>query len=123
MTRPLCRLGTSIGIALALSACAGSASQAPLSQAKKLDVATNGISSACGEAYQVTAFAGEHTRQLKSLSATATQDARKLAGVDRHNSRWVYQGQTVAEIVQDSISTLSSCGLKTAASPLVRIRG
>ena len=106
--------------ALAVSGCGALPPQAPLAYAKKLDSATSGISTACGEAYRVTAFPGNHARDLKQLESTAATDVRKLVKVFKRNREWVYQGNTVAEISSDAVSMLSSCGLHGAAAQLKR---
>jgi hypothetical protein len=106
--------------ALALAACGATTTQAPLGQAKKLGVATSGISTACGLAYQVTAFPGNHKADLQTLEATATSSAQKLAGVYERNQAWIYQGETVHDIVRDSLAMLSGCGLTQAQSALAR---
>jgi hypothetical protein len=108
-------------VALAVSACGALPPQAPLSEAKKLDNSTSGISTACGETYQVTAFPGDHRRDLATLDATATSSARKLASVYRRNPAWIYQGETVAAIVKDAVSTLSDCGLPGARATLAHL--
>ena len=108
-------------LALAMSACGAEPPQAPLPEAKKLDSSTSGISTACGETYQVTAFPGDHRDQLTTLDATATSSARKLASVYRRNPAWIYQGETVAAIVKDAVSTLSDCGLPGAKTTLVHL--
>jgi hypothetical protein len=103
---------------LALCGCGPTPPQAPLGQAKRLDTATGGISAACGLAYQVTAFPGDHRRDLATLEATATSYGRQLAGVYRRNPAWIYQGKSVREIVEDSGSMLRACGLHRAAAAL-----
>lgn len=92
--------------------------QAPLAYARKLSTATGGISTACGFAYQVTAFPGNHARELEKFEAQAIVDARKLVKVFKRNRQWVYQGDTVAEISSDAVSMLQSCGLHKAAHQL-----
>lgn len=106
---------------LALAGCGASPPQAPLAEAKKLDNATGGISTACGEATQVTAFPGNHARDLETLEATAQTAALKLASVYRGNPSWVYQGETVGKIVTDSLSALHDCGLPRAAATLAAL--
>lgn len=108
-------------LALAVSACGATPPQAPLAEAKKLDSSTSGISTACGETYQVTAFPGDHRRDLATLDATATSSSRTLASVYRRNPAWIYQGETVAAIVKDAVSTLSDCGLPGAKTALVQL--
>ena len=105
-------------LAAALAACGPTPPQAPLKEAKKLSVATSGISTACGLAYQVTAFPGNHKSDLETLEATAASSARKLATVYARNQAWIYQGETVHDIVRDALSMLSACGLAKAQSTL-----
>ena len=104
-----------------VSACGATPPQAPFHEAQKLDKSTSGISTACGETYQVTAFGGDHRRHLETLEATATSNARKLASVYRRNPAWIYQGETVAAIVKDAVSTLSDCGLDGAKATLTHL--
>jgi hypothetical protein len=105
---------------LAATACGATPPQAPFRQAKALDSATSGIAFACGEAYQVTAFPGDHVKDLEPVRSAATRSAAKLARVDALNPDWVYQGQTVAEIVHDGTADLGACGLEDAADVLKR---
>lgn len=116
------RVGTVVVVAAALGAavagCGPLPPQAPLAYAKKLGTATSDISTACGFAYQLTAFPGQHARDLKHLEAEAITDARKLEQVFRRNRNWVFQGDTVAEISSDAVSMLESCGLHKAAHQL-----
>ena len=112
--------GVAAGLGAVLAGCGALPPQAPLAYAKKLDSATSGISTACGLAYQVTAFPGNHTHDLKTLEATAATDVRKLVTVFRRNRKWIYQGDTIAAISSDAVSMLSSCGLHRAANQLNR---
>jgi hypothetical protein len=105
-------------LATALAACGPTPPQAPLKQARKLSVSTSGISTACGLAYQLTAFPGHHTSGLETLEATASSSARTLASVYARNQAWIYQGETVHDIVRDSLAMLSACGLTRAKSVL-----
>jgi hypothetical protein len=112
------RLLAAPALAATLAACGATPPQAPLKQAKKLGVATSGISTACGLAYQLTAFPGYHKSDLETLEATAASSARKLASVYARNQAWIYQGETVHDIVRDSLAMLSACGLTKAQSVL-----
>jgi hypothetical protein len=107
-------------VVLVVTACAGTSSQAPLKEAKKLSVSTGAISTACGLAFQATAFPGAHEKDLEPLEATAASNAKKLASVYARNQAWIYQGQTVRQIVGASLSMLSTCGLTKAQSALAR---
>lgn len=108
---------------LLLAACGPTPPQAPLPYAKKLDSATSGISTACGEASQVTAFPGDHRADLVTLEVTAASSAQKLAKVFARNPAWIYQGETVRQIVHDSVAMLGSCGLTAAKRQLSRATG
>ena len=101
--------------AASVSACGSTAGQAPLEQAMKLSVATGGISTACGLAYQTTAF---QKSDLETLEATASTSATKLASVYAKNRAWIYQGESVDQIVEDSIAMLNACGLHRSAGVL-----
>ena len=105
-------------IVIAIAACGPTPPQAPLQQAKKLDSATSGISTACGLSSQVTAFPPVDQKALGTLEAVATEDARKLARVYHRNPNWIYQGETVKQIVRDSLTALDACGLHAAAGTL-----
>ena len=112
-------------LALALGAltgagCGAQPPQAPFADAQKLSVATGGISTECGFAFQYTAFPGNHARDLKPLEALASADVQKLVKVFHRNRAWVYQGDTVAEISSDAVAMLESCGLHRAARQLKR---
>jgi hypothetical protein len=107
-------------LALAMTGCGPQQPQAPLPQAKKLDESLSGISTACGETYQLTAFPGKREPYLATLEATAISDSQKLTSVYARNPAWIYQGETVGQIVKDSISALRSCGLERAATALAR---
>ena len=110
-------------LAVAACGCGPTPPQAPLGQAKKLDEALSGISSACGLSQQVTAFPGGHQPNLTTLDDTAISDAQKLASVYARNPKWIYQSDTVRALVRDSISILHECGLHDAASVLMRATG
>jgi len=112
------RLTAVLVLALLLAACGATPPQAPHKQAQKLSVATSGISTACGLAFQVTAFPGAHQKDLETLEATAASSAKKLASVYVRNQSWIYQGETVHDIVRDALSMLDSCGLTKAQSVL-----
>jgi hypothetical protein len=98
--------------------CGAAPPQAPPRAAAKLDTSLGGISTACGLAYQVSAFPPPPAAQLTSLDATASEQAMKLASVFHENPGWIYQGETVRTIVDDAISMLGSCGLSEARMAL-----
>jgi hypothetical protein len=107
-------------VLLSLSACGPTPPQAPLPYAKKLDTSTSDISTACGEASQVMAFEGQNSPHLAGIEGAAKRSARKLASVYRRNPQWIYQGETVGEIVVNAKKMLGSCGLGRALSELKR---
>jgi hypothetical protein len=107
-------------LASALAGCGPTPPQAPLPEAKKLESATSEISTICGESYRLTAFPGHHRRDLAKLEVGAASSARQLASVHRRNPEWIYQGETVAKIVQDGLAMLQDCGLRRAAGVLER---
>jgi hypothetical protein len=105
---------------LAVAACGPTPPQAPLPYAKKLDPSTSDISTACGEAAQVMEFEGKNSGHLAGIEGAATRSARKLSSVYRRNPEWIYQGETVGEIVVDAKRMLASCGLRSALETLRR---
>jgi hypothetical protein len=107
-------------VAMLAAACGPTPPQAPLPYAKKLDTSTSDISTACGEAAQVTEFEGRHSPHLAGIEGAAERSARKLASVYRRNQDWIYQGETVGEIVVDARRLLESCGLRPAVDTLRR---
>ncbi|MFZ0044017.1 MAG: hypothetical protein WAK93_22090 [Solirubrobacteraceae bacterium] len=118
MTRRLASAAGVVILCAALAGCGATPPQAPLAQAKKLDASLGGLSSACGLAYQVAAFAKPGTADLRSYETSASTQARKLASVYAANPTWIYQGETVRKIVHDSIAMLDSCGLTQAGATL-----
>ena len=104
--------------AVVVCGCGPTPPQAPLLEAKRLDASTSAISTACGERYQLSAFATATGQDVRTLEATATAAAYKLASVYARNPAWIYQGETVSEIVQDGTSMLRSCRLQRAAAVL-----
>lgn len=112
-----------LGATLALSACGPTPPQAPAHEAKKLDASTSDISTECGLAYQVTAFPGAHHSELANLEANALVSVHSLASVYHANPAWIYQGETVGQVVVDAVTMLKACGLDHAAAALERGTG
>ena len=106
--------------AFVLAACGPTPPQAPLHEAKTLNDTTSNISTACGEAYQLRAFPPAPHHLMTTLEATASSAAEKLAGVYRRNPAWIYQGETIGQIVSDTDAMLGSCGLTGAQHALRR---
>lgn len=109
--------------AIVLSGCGPTPPQAPFHEAKKLDASTGDISTECGLSYQVTAFPGDHAKELANLEADAIESVRSLASVYHGNPAWIYQGETVGEIVRDATAMLHACGLTQAERALRRATG
>ena len=107
-------------IVAALAGCGATPPQPPLHQTKKLGASTGDISTECGLAYIVTAFPGAHHVELLKLEASAMRSAHSLASVYAGNPAWIYQGETVGQIVVDAVAMLRACGLSHAASALER---
>ena len=110
-------------LAAALAGCGPTPPQAPHAQAKKLGASTGDISTECGLTYVVTAFPGNHRKDLASLQKQAAASVRSLASVYAENPKWIYQGETVDQIVVDAITMLKACGLPHAARTLERATG
>jgi hypothetical protein len=106
------------GVVLGLAACGPTPPQAPLAEAQKLDNSTGTISNACGMASQFTDLGGSQAGGLESLESQAIAAAHKLAGVYHRNPHWIYQGDTVRQIVDDSLSMHGACGLSKAQAAL-----
>ena len=110
-----------IACAAALAACATAAAgctqpgtQAPKPEAARLSHATGDISLACGYAEELTAFGGPHPSGLDTQETMGVFGARLLLKVWSHNRTWTYQGETIDQVVRDSISLLGHCGLNHA---------
>jgi hypothetical protein len=100
--------------AVAAGGCAQPGSQAPKPEAARLFHATGDISLACGYAQELTAFGGHHPAGLKTQETMAVFGARLLVDVWSRNRTWTYQGETIDQVVSDSISLLGDCGLPDA---------
>jgi len=114
--------GRTVSIALiaavVVAGCGPTPPQAPKPEAKRLDKSLGDISSACGLAYQVTAFPGDHRSDLITLEVTATSAAREFAAVYARNPEWIYQSERLRKIASDAVSLLQGCGLGGAAHTL-----
>jgi hypothetical protein len=116
--RRLASLIAVLSMIMLAGGCGATPPQAPLGDAAKLDTSLSGISTACGLAYQISAFPPPPAAQLASLEAAASRQAAKLASVFRQNPHWIYQGETVSAIADDAIAMLGSCGLPEARRAL-----
>jgi hypothetical protein len=114
------RLTAAPTLALCLAACGATPPQAPPKQAMKLSVASGGISTTCGLTFQATAFPGDHKAELAVLEKKVSSNVEKLASVYARNPAWIYQGETIRQVVVDAVAMLQACGLTEAAETLER---
>jgi hypothetical protein len=104
---------------LSLAACGPPPPQAPVAQANRVASALSGIAGTCGESYQQHAF-GARPAGLAQLEAAAATRAGELAHVFVRNPGWIYQGETLRQVVALAVSYLRECALPGAAAALVR---
>jgi hypothetical protein len=109
-----------IAATLALAGCGAAPPQAPSKQAAKLDAATSDIATECGLSDQVTAFPGHDAKELANLETQAKASVHSLASVYNLNPAWIYQGETVRQIVAAALETLDACRLTEAERTLRR---
>jgi hypothetical protein len=103
-----------LAAAALLAGCGPTPPQAPGPQAYRLNKALSAISSACGHATEIQALSNDR----QALTVTEHQAERQIpvvARVHRQNPGWIFQGKTVAELVEMSATYLDECGLHEAA--------
>jgi hypothetical protein len=103
---------------LAAGGCGAQQPQAPTPEANRVASAVSGIAAACGESYQQHALPHLPGHRQPPLTA-ARERATELQHVVEHNSGWIYQGQTLAEVQSLAAARLRECGLAAAARVLV----
>jgi hypothetical protein len=110
---------------VAFSGCGAKQPQAPKVQAERVASALEGIAAACGESYQQLAFArsrgplaGAHAPSI-ALQASASRRAQELADVYVQDPAWIYQNETLRQLVALSVSRLRECALSDAARHLL----
>ena len=106
-----------IAFALFTAGCGPTPPQAPGPQAHQLNEALSQISTACGHAAEVQAFTNDR-RSIATLEHQAASQVPTLARIYKQNSAWIFQGKTVAQLVQMSRTFLDECGLHRAARRL-----
>jgi hypothetical protein len=106
-----------IVVAALLAGCGPTPPQAPGPQAHQLNMALSAISGACGHAIEIQAFSS-NPRDLAISERQAEAQIPTVAKVYRQNRGWIFQGKTVSELVQMSITYLDECGLHGAAGRL-----
>ncbi len=105
------------GLVLA-AGCAQPGTPLATSEAAKVGVATSSLSTACGYAWELTAFGGRRPGGLAAQESTALAAAHKLAGVYASSPSDIYQGESVGSIVSDTITLLDECRLPGAQGVL-----
>jgi uncharacterized protein YjiS (DUF1127 family) len=105
--------------AVLLSGCGPTPPQAPGPQAHQLNTALSQFSTACGHAAEVQAFTNDR-RSMSILEQQAGSQVPVLARIYKQNPSWIFQGKTVAQLVQMSRTFLDDCGLHGAARRLER---
>jgi hypothetical protein len=103
--------------ALALAGCGPTPPQAPGPEAHQLNLTLSAISSACGQAAEIQAFS-KSARAMAVTDHQAQKEIPTLVRIYRRNPNWIFQGKSVAQLVQLSISYLDECGLHAAARRL-----
>jgi hypothetical protein len=122
---PLLACGALAGGSVSLCACGAKQPQAPKVQAERVAAALEGIAAACGESYQQLAFARSRTAPggerypSATLAAAALQRAQELADVYLQNPDWIYQSETLRQLVALSVSRLRECALTDASRHLL----
>ena len=102
---------------VALAGCGPTPPQAPGPQAHQLNTSLSSISSACGNASEIQAFSNDK-RAMANAEHQAQKQIPTLVKIYKRNPRWIFQGKSVKQLVQMSISYLDECGLHAAARRL-----
>lgn len=108
-----------LALACASAGCGATPPQAPSAQANRVAAALEGISEACGEAAQQHALPRLAAPTLAPERAALTR-ALELAHVLVRNPDWIYQGDTLRQVVALADARLRECGLASAAAALRR---
>jgi uncharacterized protein YjiS (DUF1127 family) len=111
------RRGLIVALAVVAAGCGPTPPQAPGPQAHQLNTALSRISTACGHATEIQTFSND-ARALRAMERAAAAQVPTLARIYRTNPSWIFQGKTVAELVQMSKTFLDDCGLHAAARRL-----
>ena len=103
--------------ALLLAGCGATPPQAPGPEAHRLNKALSTFSSACGHAAEIQEFSND-ARAMTITEHQAQTQIPPVARVFGQNPDWIFQGKTVAELVDMSVSFLDECGLHQSARRL-----
>lgn len=112
-------MATLAGGLACLTGCGAREPQVPTEQANRVASAIAGISAACGESYQQRALEPQPD-ETGVLESAATMRVTELARVYRMGPEWIYNGETLRQIVALSVRDLRECHLEDAATSLVR---
>lgn len=110
------RHGLIVLIAL-VAGCGPTPPQAPGPAAHRLNQSLSAFSTACGHAVEIQTFSHD-ARALRMLERQAQSQIAVVVKIYRRNPRWIFQGRTVAQLVQLSVAYLDECGLHAAARRL-----
>jgi hypothetical protein len=111
------RLIIVLSAVLLAAGCGPTPPQAPGPEAHQLNLALSTFSSACGHAGEIQEF-DNSARDMTITEHQAESKVPVLARIYKRNRNWIFQGKTVAELVQTSNSFLDECGLHAAARRL-----
>lgn len=100
-----------------LAGCGPTPPQAPGPQAHQLNETLSALSGACGHAAEIQTFAN-NARDMKIMERQAQAQVPTIAKIYKQNKNWIFQGKSVAQLVQMSSSYLDECGLHEAARRL-----
>jgi hypothetical protein len=106
-----------IAAAVVLAGCGPTPPQAPGPEAHQLNQSLSAISGACGQASAIQAFSNDK-RDMATAGRQAEKQIPALVKIYKRNPNWIYQGKSVKQLVQMSISYLDQCGLHAAARRL-----
>jgi hypothetical protein len=109
ITKPS-RLAVLLMLAVLGTGCGAQEPQPPAVQANRIASALTGITEACAEHQQELTLPRFGSPSRGPLEA-AHMRAVELARVFTENPDWVYQGQTLREVVAGTISYLRECHL------------
>jgi hypothetical protein len=106
-----------VAVVAGVTGCGPTPPQAPGPEAHRLNKALSTFSMACGHAAEIQEF----TNSARAMTITEHQAQSQIppvAKIHKRNPRWIFQGKTVAQLVQMSSTFLDECGLHVAARRL-----
>jgi uncharacterized protein YjiS (DUF1127 family) len=106
-----------IVLVILLAGCGPTPPQAPGPEAHQLNTALSTFSSSCGHATAIQTFTPD-ARAMTIMEHQAQTQIPTVARIYNRNPAWIFQGKTVAELVQMSETFLDECGLHRSARRL-----